>query len=972
MADNISRYSPEDITKTRKLLSEAKSLLAREEEIVEKVLKGEEVIGKTRVGYLKEYIGLYEKLDEAIARKTSELTDGFLILERKTAESFAAATSEIEKAKKAIEAAGKGRKDNNGNNNNGGSSSGANSASGGGGDKLDTTYDMISGDDRRDTATSQEDFADRTAAFLKKYRTEEERLLAIILEKEDAQLKLADIEERRSKRREESYERQEKLVESIKKSEIELYLMREKDAEEQKNLLTELRLSRQQETLTAETVAQKHINDIITETIYFGQHSEEAGEFRAREVNAQEDEKSATEFEKQRAEYRAALEYKAKKKYNGKLDREQQAEIERQVAEKYALEQENLDKLTKERFKKEQAERAKLNRKIVDDAVTGPLNKENNLKERLKSLNELTKDDDKVTQAMNRVAAGIVAISTLAQQLEKKMDEIAGYKGAIDTRLQGSSNETVSGSYWDQLVKDMTSVGAINPYFKQEDFANNIKSLVDTGIAFDLEQRAFLMTIKDKIATTFNVADASLLRLIRIQQEDTTAGRLGMESALNSFLNNMYENTEYLKQVASGVRTSLEEMQALMTGAAATEVEYQVQKWLGSLYSVGMSQEATNSIATALGQIAAGQIEGLTNGGAGNLLIMAANDAGVPIADILTKGITADETNQLLQAAVNYLAELADSSKDSRVVQQQLANVFGVKASDLQAATNLVGPGTTTNIYKNSLSYGGMLEQLMAMAGTMGDRTSLAEKMSNIWTNGQYTLAGSIASTPAAYMIYKVATLLDNTVGGIPIPAISTMFGGVDLETTVADLMRVAAVGTGIIGSLGPILSGLGNSFSGQKMLNEMGINANSGLMITPRGDGSNLVGSTGGGKQTTSESGYAGNSSGSDIINSTQQEAEDSKKQLMIEAKEEEGASEIDVLNTTVLKIYELLDEVASGKSSFNVRVEGYGLTKAGNGRSAQGGVRALSQGNSVLGGGVNSTSVSGNIDFGSWTTTV
>ena len=46
----------------------------------------------------------------------------------------------------------------------------------------------------------------------------------------------------------------------------------------------------------------------------------------------------------------------------------------------------------------------------------------------------------------------------------------------------------------------MTSVGAVTPFFKQEDFANNIKSLVDRGIAFDLKQRAFLMTIKDKIA----------------------------------------------------------------------------------------------------------------------------------------------------------------------------------------------------------------------------------------------------------------------------------------------------------------------------------------------------------------------------------------------------------------------------------------------------------------------------------------
>ena len=91
-------------------------------------------------------------------------------------------------------------------------------------------------------------------------------------------------------------------------------------------------------------------------------------------------------------------------------------------------------------------------------------------------------------------------------------------------------------------------------------------------------QRAFLQTISDKIANTFNAADGTLLRLIRIQQQDSTAGRLGMESALNAFLNNMYETSEYLNGIAESVRGSLEEAQALMGAAQATELEWQVQK----------------------------------------------------------------------------------------------------------------------------------------------------------------------------------------------------------------------------------------------------------------------------------------------------------------------------------------------------------------------------------------------------------
>jgi hypothetical protein len=453
-----------------------------------------------------------------------------------------------------------------------------------------------------------------------------------------------------------------------------------------------------------------------------------------------------------------------------------------------------------------------------------------------------------------------------------------------------------------------------------------------------------------------------------------------MESALNAFLNEMYETSEYLSDVAGSVKSSLEEMESLMGGAEATEVEFQVQKWLGSLYSVGMSQNATQSIADALGKIAAGDIDGLTSGGAGNLLIMAANDAGLSIADILTTGINSSDTNKLLQAAVNYLAELSDSAADNKVVQQQLANVFGVKASDLKAATNLTIPGSVSNIYNNSITYDNMLNRLHEMAGSMGSRTSIAEMISNIWDNGQYTLAGSMASNPISYVIYKAATLLDDTVGGIPFPDLFGFGTGVGLNTTIADLMRVASMGTGLIGSSFSILAGLGNSFDGRNMLNSLGINSGSGLKITPRGEG--IGASDGGGKKTTSESGYAsytGNTSGSDIINSTMQDQKDTNKQTMIEAQEESEDNEITALNTTVIKIYELLEDVVHGNSSVKVKVEGYGLTSTGNGKGSLGGVSGLDTSGSAGGGAsytggassVNSGGVSGRIDFGGWTTT-
>ena len=515
--------------------------------------------------------------------------------------------------------------------------------------------------------------------------------------------------------------------------------------------------------------------------------------------------------------------------------------------------------------------------------------------------------------------AAMNAMADFAKQLNKQTDQIGAKQAPIDTRLQGSSaNDTILGSYWKRLARDMNYVGAVNPYFKQEDFANNIETLVNKGISFDIKQRAFLMTIQEKIANTFDVADGTLLRLIRIQQQDTTAGRLGMESALNSFLNSMYETSEYLTDVAASVRGSLEEMQALMEGAAGTELEFQIQKWMGSLYSVGMSQDAVQSIARTFGQIASGEIEGIAGGGTGNLLIMAANEAGMSIADILQDGLNADETNKLMQAMVNYLAEIASSSSDSRVVQQQLANVFGVKASDLRAATNLAS--SIKDVSNQDLTYSRMLGQLNKMANSMILRTSTGEMLSNVWSNVNYTMATQMSNDPILYLLPRVATLLEDYAGGIDLPFLNVMGFGVDLNTSVAQLMNVAALSGSILGALGPMITGLGSAVSGSAMLNLAGINTSGKAPVIARGSAQplqNLGGSS------ISESGLVGNGSGDDVKNATLQGAEDDKKKQMVEAKEDESDSDlITKSQQAVIDIYNLLEEVVHGSLSLRVRL--------------------------------------------------
>ena len=128
------------------------------------------------------------------------------------------------------------------------------------------------------------------------------------------------------------------------------------------------------------------------------------------------------------------------------------------------------------------------------------------------------------------------------------------------------------------MTKDITGVAGVSPLVKQEALSERVTQMVSQGIAFNVEQRAALDVLKDKIATTFDAANGTLLRLVRVQQQDTTAARLGMESALTAFLNNMYETTEYMQGLAVTVKGSLEEAMSLMSGENALSFEYQIQK----------------------------------------------------------------------------------------------------------------------------------------------------------------------------------------------------------------------------------------------------------------------------------------------------------------------------------------------------------------------------------------------------------
>ena len=558
------------------------------------------------------------------------------------------------------------------------------------------------------------------------------------------------------------------------------------------------------------------------------------------------------------------------------------------------------------------------NSQQVIDAVSEQLIKEYGESTNADEIVQAVKDSRKAIRKVGPASLSALGkdVAKFLESLKSSITTIANAKTSIDTRLQGLNAPTYLGSYWEQMSKDIKYNIGMSPFVQQEKVVENIKSMVSQGIAFNVEERAVLATIKDQIATTFDATNDALLRLVRIQQQDTTAARLGMESALTSFLNNMYETSEYMQSIAQSIKGTIEEASALMTAENAVAFEYQVQKWLGSLYSVGFSQSGITNIANALGQAASGNISGITSE-TGRLLVMAANQANIPLSDILADGLDDSETNRLLQAAVDYLSDIYNETSGNNLLAQQFAGVFGLTASDLKAAANL--SNSLNDIYDNTLNYNGMLSQLQTMASTSWQRVGTPQMLQNIMANFKYTTAETIANNPMAYLIMELATAAKDIGGGGNIPFISAAGFGVDLNTNIADLMLMGTLGFGMLGSIGSLIGGLRGGLGLDGILKNFGIGATA---ITSRGTGSGLLTT---GYQQISESGYVGNASGSDVQQKTLDDAYSDANNQLVEATESQDETKLSTVDEHIVNIYNLLSDVVNGSSYLHVINDSY-----------------------------------------------
>lgn len=519
-------------------------------------------------------------------------------------------------------------------------------------------------------------------------------------------------------------------------------------------------------------------------------------------------------------------------------------------------------------------------------------------------------------------------INGLKQMFDNTIQTYGTYQAKINTRLQGS------GRQWNAVIpgigggieNNLKTLIGVNPYIKLQSVMDNVVKATEAGIANNIEQRAFLATVSENIASTFDAFDSNLLRVIRVQQADSTAARLGMEARLTNFLNSYFSDNSYLNNAFDTVSQNLFEATSQLSAEEAVGVEYQIQKWLGSLYSVGFSDTAISKISQALGYLGSGNISALSSDAAmQNLMVMAMNKANLSYGDIMTSGLTASATNSLLKSMVEYLEEIANS--DNKVVKSQYAEVFGMTVSDLKAAKNLTS--SISDITKASMGYTDSISELYYQMGQLDSRISVAGKLQNLYDNVNYSIGTNIASNPATYALWQITSAIEDLTGGINLPTASVMGNSVDLNTTVTNLMRAGIVGASTLGNIGTIISGISSASSSllpSSMLFKLGIFGNKAKSVK-RGGGlnrrKNLL-------NQLSTSDYMGNTSGDDYYNQTITSANDQKQKTIEQQKREATDITLNNIHEYLLSVFDpkitAINKMLASIAGYNVSQKTWG----------------------------------------------
>lgn len=486
-------------------------------------------------------------------------------------------------------------------------------------------------------------------------------------------------------------------------------------------------------------------------------------------------------------------------------------------------------------------------------------------------------------------------------------DGVSNYIGMYDQYLSSISTRLIGlqTSYDDILEKVEQGVG-ISRYTTVYNVLTNLSSYVEKGILNNIEQRAFLASISDRIATTFDAFDSSLLTLIKLNREDSTQAYLGMEAALTEFLNTGFLDSSYMSDLSASVGGTITEAVAMLGTEMGAELQFQTEKWLGSFYASGASSEFITSLATAIKDLATGNVTSLTSNESMNALFAsAANIAGLNYGELLTGGVDAKDINLLLQGVYQQVVSIASSTDN--VAKQQLGQVFGVGIQDMIALQNITNE-QLESLVTTQLDYSQMMQKTVSEIGNIADRTGLKTQYDNLLDNALARIGENIATNQAAYITYSLADILGDITVNVP------FLGEVNLTGAV----KSGIIGISTIASVVEMLSELGSDDFIETMsrLQTADVETSGAGMISGVGTYTGAEGIT----KDTNTVIYAGNVGTSSLLTSSLAGTKDTVETVTAATGADETTETIDKIHEAILAQTQLMEDLLGGSASNNI----------------------------------------------------
>ena len=330
---------------------------------------------------------------------------------------------------------------------------------------------------------------------------------------------------------------------------------------------------------------------------------------------------------------------------------------------------------------------------------------------------------------------------------------LANNVGRINAALEGTGK-----TYKNSIESAVEGLG-LNRFVKQTEYLSQIANLTTRGIAFNVEQRALLETIKDKTISSFSSMDSNLLRLVRLKQQDVTAQQYGLEVALRNTLNKVFKDSTYLQDLYDSISSAITD--AVIISGKGDIIEYGsvAQTWMGAMYESGIDSSTVNKFANAINYLGSGNVQGLASDSEMQRLVLLSMDTiGMDYADILQQGLSSSDITDLMKAIVDYLVQISNNTKNNNVLTSSYTQLFGMSMADLQGFRNLQGKMNSL-AYVNSSNVASVVEHELALYQS-DERVLVNEQIENIFDNAKFAFGSEIAGDASSYLTWKMSNLV--------------------------------------------------------------------------------------------------------------------------------------------------------------------------------------------------------------------